>query len=153
VGGDTLSNHPNKEIIYEQCSKTFKKNKSGWTNKQLPEEMKNDISESLKIYFDALTEEERVLKNQKTSESLKGRKFSADHLENLRLANLGEKNPMHGKKSWCNGLTKETSSIINESAKKISQKIKEQYTNGRSPWNKNIKIGPMSTEDKEKNDR
>lgn len=150
TGGDTLSNHPLKEDIYKRCSETFKKNQSGWTNKQLPEEIKYNISKTLKEYYSNFTEEELVLKNQKTSESLKGRIFTEEHLQKLSDANKGEKNPMYGKKSWCNGLTKETSNTVKEAAEKISNIIKAQYVNGRISWNKGKNLGPLSIEEREK---
>lgn len=146
-GGDTLSNHPNKIEIYKKCSETFRKNESGWTNKHLPEEMKQRISYTLKNNDYVVSEETR----KKLSIAGKNKKFSKETLEKLRINNLGEKNPMYGKASWCRGLSKETDERIANAAKKISKTKKEKFKSGELvAWNKGKKLGPMSDEEKEK---
>jgi len=143
-GGDTLSTHPQKDDIYKRSSATFRKLKRGWTEKHVPEYVKRKISKTLT----GRKLPENVRHN--ISESLKGRVFSSETIEKLRIINTGEGNPMFGKIPWNSGLNKETSVIIKETSKKLSDIFKKQFENGRKPWNYGKKMGAMSIENKEK---
>lgn len=96
-GGDTLSNHPNKELISEKIreSKLGDRNpmringglrgkRNGMYGKHLTEEQKNNISKKLKGRTRSYEE------CRKTSEALKGRKKSESHIENMRKSQLKE---------------------------------------------------------------
>lgn len=96
-GGDTLSNHHNKELISKKIrdSKLGDKNpmringglkgkRNGMYGKHLTEEQKSNISKKLKGRTRSYEE------CRKTSEALKGRKKSESHIENMIKAQLGE---------------------------------------------------------------
>ena len=96
-GGDTLSNHPNKEKISEKIrqSKLGDKNpmriygglkgeRNGMYGKSMSEEAKLAISNKLK----GRTRSEEEIR--KTSEALKGVPKSDEHIENMIKAQLGK---------------------------------------------------------------
>lgn len=143
-GGDTLSNHPNKDEIYKRSSETYKRLKRGWIGKHLTNDMKEKISESLKGR--KIPEEIK----KKISIATKGKIISDETKEKLRKANIGEKNPMFGRDSWNKGLTKENNESIKKYSENSSKTIKKQFKDGRIVWNKGLKLGPMSLENKEK---
>ncbi|WP_297993255.1 GIY-YIG nuclease family protein [uncultured Clostridium sp.] len=96
-GGDTLSNHPNKELISKKISNSkigdknpmringgLKGERNGMYGKHLTEEQKSNISKKLK----GRTRSEDECR--KTSESLKGVPKSKSHIENLKKSHLGD---------------------------------------------------------------
>lgn len=96
-GGDTLSNHPNKELISKKLSESklgdknpmringgLKGERNGMYGKHLTEEQKNNLSKKLKGRTRSVEE------CRKTSESLKGVKKTESHIENMRKAQLGK---------------------------------------------------------------
>lgn len=58
---------------------------SSLETKVYSEESKHNISQSLKKYNSSLTEEQRVVKNRKTSESMKGITLGRKHTEETKL--------------------------------------------------------------------
>lgn len=144
-GGDTLSNHPDKEDIYKRSGTTYKQRRRGWTYRDYPDEMRQQISDSLRKYHkdNPMTEEQKT----KISESLKGRVFSDDTIEKLRIANIGENNPMYGKNAWNKGQTTETNEKILKYGIKSSKTKIENYRSGKTvTWNKGKTLGKQSEE-------
>lgn len=63
----------------------------------------------------------------KISNSLKGQKWSENRKQNF----TGKNNPMYGKKSWSNGLTKDTNNILKENSLKQSEfMLGKKYAEG-----------------------
>lgn len=96
-GGDTLSNHPNKELISKKLSESklgdknpmringgLKGERNGMYGKHLTEEQKNNLSKKLK---GRTRSEDACIK---TSKSLKGVKKTESHIENIIKAQLGK---------------------------------------------------------------
>lgn len=142
-GGDTMSKHPNKKDIYKRSADTFKRRKRGWKYLEYPDKTKQQISKSLCKYRknNPMTEEQK----NKISESLRGRVFSDDTIEKLRIANIGENNPMYGKRSWNSGQTTKTNEKILQYGIKSSKTKLENYKTGKTViWNKGMKLGKQS---------
>lgn len=59
------------------------------------------------------------------------KKHSVESKELMRNNNLGEKNPMYGKKSWNNGLTKETDDRVKKCSEKLKGQKKEKLSETR----------------------
>lgn len=88
----------------------------------------------------------KLLNRSKTSVWVKIKRLRFRHTANQTFAiksklRKGQNNPMYGKKSWCNGLRKNTSDIIKNKAKKQSTTRKNMFMNGE--LNLNGQNNPM----------
>jgi group I intron endonuclease len=85
TGGDTLTNHPDREVIYNKISKT---NSVRMIGHYVSDETRIKLSESHKKWHKSLTEEQKVAKNKKTSEGLK--KFYQNNVHHSKGCTLSE---------------------------------------------------------------
>ena len=74
-------------------------------------------------------------KIRKARLGVKRKPFTEKHIENIKKNHVGFK----GCEAWNKGKTKETDERIRLSIDKSSETIRNQFKNGRIPWNKGLK--------------
>ena len=162
-GGDTISNHPNKEILRENVSKFHKgkilteehkekisnahKGKTkDWAKDTAKKMSEGNVGKESKLKGSHLTDEHK----EKISDANKGKKkvFTEQHKKNLAKANKGRENPNKGKSyEEIMGIEKALEFKKRQSEMRKGRIVSEETKKKISDYHKNKKNGKEGTID------